>query len=325
MISTSHRRYALKSFVRIVAVALCISVIGCSGGSVTTAPNGSHSWSVSAGSSSANEALQALQFYPSSITIDAYDTVVFSSPTAEVHSISIPVPGATAPPASDPTAASPAGGTTYDGTAYISSGFIAGGATYSVTFTKPGTYTYYSIPQGFVSGTVVVQSAGAPYPASQAAYAMTATSAITSDLASAKAAVATVPYTSGSTNIAAGVSSGGSQPANSTVMRFMDGPMEMDNLHSTIAVGSTLTFTNLSNNVPHTVTFPIAGQQPAAGPPDRPASGGNTYDGTQTVNSGVIPPGGVFKLTFTKAGTFQYYCLFHDGAEGMVGTVTVTP
>jgi plastocyanin len=317
----------VRNTLRAALTALCLAAAGCSGGSnsVQTTPVGPHSWTVSAGSSTANEAYQALQFYPAAITVDAGDTVVFQSPTAEVHSISIPVPGASPPPASDPTAAAPAGGTTYDATGYISSGFIAGGATYTVTFTKPGTYTYYSIPQGFATGTVVVQNAGASYPQSQAQYATAATAAIATDLNAAKASVSTVPYTPGSTNIAAGVSPGGSAPANSTVMRFMDGPMEGDNLHSTIHVGTTLTFTNLSNNVPHTVTFPIAGQQPAAGPPDRPASGGNSYDGTQAVNSGVIPPGGAFKLTFTAAGTFTYYCLFHDGSEGMIGTVTVTP
>ena len=108
-------------------------------------------------------------------------------------------------------------------------------------------------------------------------------------------------------------------------MRFMNGPTETDNLNVTIAAGTTLTFTNLSNNVPHTVTFPILGQAPPPGPPNQPAAGGATYDGTALVNSGVIPPGGTFNLTFTKAGTFAHYCLFHDGPEGMTGTVTVTP
>jgi plastocyanin len=67
------------------------------------------------------------------------------------------------------------------------------------------------------------------------------------------------------------------------------------------------------------------GASPPAGPPNQPAAGGPTYDGTALVNSGVIPPGGTFNLTFTKAGTFEYYCLFHDDDEGMMGTVIVTP
>ena len=304
---------------------LCFAAAGCNGSSSPSSPAGPHSWAVSAGSSSANEALQALLFYPSSITIDAGDTIVWTSPAAEVHSVSIPIPGTTPPPVSDPSAPNPVGGNTYDGSAYISSGFFAGGAKYSVKFTKPGTYTYYSLPQGFASGTVVVHNAGAPYPESQHAYDTTATAAINADIAAAKASIATIPYTPGSNKIAAGVSPGGATPANSAVMRYMNGPTETDNLNVTIAVGTTLTFTNLSNNVPHTVTFPIAGQAPPSGPPSQPAAGGSTYDGTALVNSGVIPPGGTFNLTFTKAGTFNYYCLFHDDDEGMVGTVTVTP
>jgi plastocyanin len=300
-------------------------VAGCSGGSSPANPSGPHAWSVSAGSSSPNQALQALLFYPSSITIDAGDTVVWTSPTAEVHSVSLPVPGTTPPPASDPSAPNPVGGTIYDGTTYISSGFFAGGATYSVRFVKPGTYTYYSIPQGFVSGVVIVQAERAPYPESQRAYNRTATAQSNADIAAAEASIATIPYTPGSNKIAAGVSPGGSTPANAAVMRFLNGPSESDNLSVTVASGTTLTFTNLSNNVPHTVTFPAVGASPPPGPPNQPASGGPTYDGTALVNSGVIPPGGTFNLTFTKAGTFQYYCLFHDDDEGMMGTVTVTP
>jgi plastocyanin len=43
------------------------------------------------------------------------------------------------------------------------------------------------------------------------------------------------------------------------------------------------------------------------------------------VNSGVIPPGGSFAVTFTTAGTYPYYCLFHDDEEGMVAKIVVTP
>ncbi len=99
----------------------------------------------------------------------------------------------------------------------------------------------------------------------------------------------------------------------------------MDDQSVTIPVGTTLTFVNRSNNVPHTVTFPALGQAPPEGPPFQAATGGNTYDGTALVNSGVVPPGGTFKLTFTKPGTYPYYCLFHDDEEGMVASVTVTP
>lgn len=91
----------------------------------------------------------------------------------------------------------------------------------------------------------------------------------------------------------------------------------------TVAVGSTVTWTNLSNNEPHTVTFAPAGAPFPALNPFSPPSGGNTYDGTALVNSGVLQPGKSFSLTFTKAGTYTYHCIFHDDTENMIGTVIV--
>jgi plastocyanin len=38
-------------------------------------------------------------------------------------------------------------------------------------------------------------------------------------------------------------------------------------------------------------------------------------------DSGTIRPGDTFAFTFTQAGTFDYFCRFHDG---MQGTITVT-
>jgi plastocyanin len=304
---------------------LAVVTAACNSGGSTTGPRptGPQGWVVSAGSSASNEALQALAFYPPTITIDAGDTVTWVSPTAEVHSVTFPIPGQSPVPVTDPSAPLPAGGTSFDGTAAVSSGFVAGGAKYALTFPKPGTYSYLSLPQGFATGTVVVQAAGAPYPTTQIGVNDAAQAAIAGDFAAAQQSVTTVPFAAGSHTIAAGVSPGGAAPAHSTVMRFMDGPTMVDNLNITIATGTTLTFKNLSNNVPHTVTFPPAGASPPPGPPFQPAVGGATYDGTALASSGVIPPGGSYALTFTAAGTFKFFCLFHDGAEGMVGTVTV--
>ncbi len=301
---------------------------GCSGGSTTVAPPkavaGPQSWNVTAGSSSHNEALQALLYYPSSITIDAGDSIVWTAPAAEPHTISFPIAGQQPVAPTDPTASLPQGGTTYDGTAYVSSGFIAGGAKYTLTFPKPGTYTYYSLPQEpIVVGTVVVQAAGTAYPKTQAAYDAAAQASIAADEQSALTSVGTVPSTTDT--IAAGVSPATAGGASSTVMRYLAGPTLVDDQSVSVPVGTTITFKNLSNNVPHTVTFPALGTSPPSGPPFQAGTGGNTYDGTALVNSGAIAPGGTFQLTFTKAGTFPYYCLFHENAEGMVATVTVTP
>ncbi|MGZ4222364.1 MAG: hypothetical protein ACXVH3_14570 [Solirubrobacteraceae bacterium] len=49
------------------------------------------------------------------------------------------------------------------------------------------------------------------------------------------------------------------------------------------------------------------------------ASGGNTYDGSARADSG-LPVGrpAPFKLTFTKPGTYVYYCDLHYGMRGIV-------
>jgi plastocyanin len=48
-------------------------------------------------------------------------------------------------------------------------------------------------------------------------------------------------------------------------------------------------------------------------------SGGSSYNGTARVTSGLPlgPPAG-FKVTFTKAGTYHYFCDVHAGMEGTV-------
>ena len=53
-------------------------------------------------------------------------------------------------------------------------------------------------------------------------------------------------------------------------------------------------------------------------------SGGQTYDGTGVVNSGLLiaPKPHPFALTFTKPGTYHYQCSIHHGMEG---TITVLP
>jgi plastocyanin len=318
-----NRKYVPQTFFLIVLAAT-----GCGGNTTLTPPSPvvaqTQTWKVTAGASSQNEALEALLYYPAAITIDAGDSIVWTAPAAEPHTISFPIAGQKPIAPTDPTATLPEGGTTYDGTAYVSSGFIAGGATYTLKFPKPGTYTYYSLPQEPLAvGTVVVHAAGLARPKTQAAYDAEAQASIAADEASALASVATVPALADT--IAAGVSPATPGGASSSVMRFLAGPTLVDDQSVTVPVGTTLTFKNLSNNVPHTVTFPALGASPPEGPPFQAGSGGSTYDGSALVNSGPIGPGGTFHLTFTKAGTFPYYCLFHDDEEGMMGTVTVTP
>jgi plastocyanin len=75
--------------------------------------------------------------------------------------------------------------------------------------------------------------------------------------------------------------------------------------------------------VPHTLTFFPLGQTP---PPDfnefGPPSGATAYGGTTILNSGPLPPGQSFTVTFGARGTSTYHCLIHDD-KGMAGTVAL--
>lgn len=309
---------------RLFAVPALLLLVSCGGGGSTPPVEQPASWAVQAGASGQNEALQSLQFYPSTITINAGDSVTWKYPAGEPHTVTFLGPKPSPPPPTDPSVQVPAGGKTYDGSVYTSSGFMLGGASYTLTFTKPGTYTYYCLIHGEMLGSVVVQPAGSSYPQSAVQIAGANNAAIAGDLNSITASAGEFPYVTGGAHLAVGISPGlGAPPLTlGSVMRFLDGPSLTDT-SVTISAGSTLTWTNLDTNNPHTVTFPTAGQQVPKMDPFSPPSGGTTYDGGTLVNSGPLFGGQSFSLTFTKPGTYTYNCLFHDDTEHMTATVVV--
>jgi plastocyanin len=294
--------------------ALLLPLSGCGGGDtgLSRPPAGPATFAIVTGGSMSNEAVQTLQYYPQSITIDAGDTIQWTFPSGE-------------PPAPNtPGAHAPVGSATYDGSAYVSSGFQLLGKSYALTFPTPGTYTFICLIHQGMKGTIVVQAAGTPYPIQPAAYSGPAMAMQMSDLSAGSAAVTQFPYVSGGPHLVAGISPGlaAGVPATPTVLRFLSGPT-INATSVTINAGQTVTWTNQSNNEPHTVTIAPAGAPFPALRPFTPPSGGNTYDGTALVNSGVLMPGASFSLTFTQRGTYSYHCIFHDDTENMIGTVVV--
>jgi plastocyanin len=104
----------------------------------------------------------------------------------------------------------------------------------------------------------------------------------------------------------------------------------------TINVGDTIVW-KLDSAEPHTVTFPQPGETkapdliiPEGGDSQRMLmnplavlpQGGAEYDGSALTGSGQIGGGPPFpteyKLTFTKPGTYDYYCAFHSMMKGTV-------
>lgn len=312
-----------------VACAAALLLAGCGGGTnnnntVPPQQTGPLTFYAQAGGQADNQAVQALQFYPASITIDEGDSVTWSYPAGEPHTVTFLGPKSAPPPPNDPSVPAPAGGSTYDGSTYTSSGFMLLGGTYTLKFTKAGTYTYYCLIHGEMVGKVVVQPKGTAYPQTVGQIVTAAAPLLASDIAAGESAVGKFPYTAGGTHLAAGISENlGAQPlTNASVVRFLDGD-KLSDTSVTIPVGTTLTWTNLDSNLPHTVTLGIVGQDFPEMDPFSPPSGGNTYDGTTVVNSGPLFGGQSFSLTFTKAGTYEVHCLFHDDTENMVGTVVV--
>ena len=290
-------------------------------------------WNIGAGASTDSYALQDLDFYPRAITINAGDRIVWhfaSGSGGDAHTVAFLSSGQPVPSPDNPNNVVPAGGSSYDGSVYTNSGIKFGGQTYALTFPKAGTYKYYCLfHQPAMEGTVTVQNAGTAYPHTAQYYLDASALDEWHDLGLAQQSVALFPFKVGGTTFAAGISPGltSSPPTDSTVLRFLN-----TNDHSklqtsgniTIKVGTTLTWVNETNNEPHTVTFPTAGETSLPNIPTDPASGGTTFDGSHLVNSGSFFRGQHFSLTFTKAGSYFYGCLYHDNSR-MVGTVTVTP
>ncbi|MDP9111831.1 MAG: plastocyanin/azurin family copper-binding protein [Candidatus Eremiobacteraeota bacterium] len=304
------------------------AIAACSSTSTTSQPPppDPRVWLANVGTSTTDGSLQGLNFYPSAMTIDAGDSVSWTIMSTNPHTISL-FPAGQGPQPGPPDLA-PHGGSTYDGTSLTSSGLVIKGTVYRLTFTKPGTYTVYCLIHGpEMVGTITVQAAGSAYPTTQGDYQVQGAASATSDIANAASSILQFPFASGGTQVAAGIAPGlvTGPPSHSTVLRFINSPSAASST-VTVPVGGTVTWYNLSNNEPHTVTFGIAGQPFPSLNPFGPPMGGPTYDGTAITSSGVMPPVpgiNTYSLRFTKAGTYQYRCLIHDDDSGMIGTVIV--
>ncbi len=292
---------------------------------MSVAAGAPRTWTIQAGASTLDQAFQDLDFYTGSITINAGDSVKWRVAATEPHTVSFLLPGQPFPPDGSAEQGAPAGGHVVDGTKFVSSGILENGQTYTATFPKPGVYHYYCLlhhPE--MKGVITVQAAGTAYPHSQAFYTNAGSADQWDDLNAAYGALAQFPFEPFGTTIAAGISPGLAHPPSSetTVLRFLQDSRQFNNLTITIPVNTTLTWVNQTNNEPHTVTLPAAGQPLPNVPPFIPPAGGSTYDGSTFTNSGVLPPGASYSLKFTKKGAYKYYCLFHF-PSGMIGYIKV--
>jgi plastocyanin len=299
---------------------------------------------ISAGAQSPGRDVQLNVFAPGTTTINVGDTITWRLDSTEFHTVTFlagqPEPEFVTPGPDgaflNPTAVLPAGGKTFDGSTFTNSGLMMlggpGGSeppTYSLTFTKAGSYDYVCVIHPGMTGKVVVNAAGQQadtQPAVDTRRRDEVNSLLAGDgISSIMANVGELP----AEGVTAGLAMGAGN-AQVDVQRFF--PPRV-----TIHAGDSLTWINKSE-APHTVTF-LAGQpQPDVvnvvpqpnGPPQfqlnptmfQPAGDPTEYDGSSYLNSGFTEPGpnGTYTVTFTQPGSYDYLCLLHPG---MVGTVVV--
>ncbi len=300
-------------------------------------------WQVKIGGESADHALQAQAFLPTSITIDEGDTINWTMNAAFVHTVTFlsggPVPPEPIPAGEDgllmlnPQNAFPVGGPNYDGTGFVGSGIIdAKGKSFALTFTKAGTYGYVCLLHPGMAGQVVVQAAGSAYPMTQAQVDAQANAELYAKLGQANqqlqgAQLKSQANSDGTTTYTVNNGVGGNQ---SSVLRFL--PVDV-----TVKAGDSIAFPVNDPHEIHTVTFyDPAGQVPPfldprpqpSGPPKliiphaMPQGGNRVEDPKTLYNSGIVVPGQSYTFTFPKPGVYTYVCVIH-APQGMFGKITV--
>jgi len=317
---------------KIVALGVALAIAGSTGamtyaahghgGPRGTAPTTARTYDVTAGYGDDDYAANI--FNPQVLQVYAGDTVrwhiggllephdVAFGPKAALNalaaSLEVVVPAKVGPPTVElnPQLVAASTRATYDGTGVIHSGVMAKNSpvsSWSLTFTQPGTYTYYCLihydpahPGQSMYGVVKVL----PRPTSAHVYHVQN------------------GYDDGTPRTAADVF----VPENLTV-HTGDTVVWSPGFH-TVSFGPPALLAQLRR------TF-FAPAPQASGPPAlvlNPRaiypSGGTTYNGTGFVNSGLLlaPKPHPFALTFTAPGVYHYVCLIHPGMDG---TVTVLP
>ena len=336
------RAVLLTSVVVLMVTALLVTA---QRGTAQPAPT---AWKVSIGGETPDHVVQLMDYFPRTITINAGDTITWTKSTLlphTVHFLSDAKPPAIVLPQGDgrfffnPLVRNPQGGQTYDGTGIAASGWLGDekGLQYSLTFTKAGTYKYVCVIHTGMSGNVVVLGRGKKVPTIQAAYDEAAAKQVAQTLDLGKRLLA-----SGKSSVRRG-SSGteytiflkSSSAAHVNLMRFAPETI-------TVKVGDTVRWETRDTFDPHTVTFAGSDQVPPweiseaqpQGPPKvyrnlkaAAPAGGPIHEGNGFYGSGRLAPLGApgptaYSLTFTKPGTYTYWCAIH-APQGMRGAVVV--
>jgi len=316
------------------------------------------SWQAIAGAQIPDKGVQALAFLPNDIWIHAGESVTWTFPADEPHTVTFLKPGQVRPTYTAGCPDTTADGSAFDGSACVNSGRISTtGTTYTVAFPSPGNYKLVCLVHANMTGIVHVLSLAEPLPHDQDFYNRQAAIERRDLLSDPDGGLGRkfgedAPHDAGGPNdhvhnheIVTGTgelvsTTGGLQSV--SLMRFIRPSV-------TIHAGETVEWAS-SDVSGHTITF---GQEPPIVTPETPPSASpnvllfSDSDGARhavitspadSVHSGRIapapqertglaqaPPGVTrFRVTFTSPGTYPYICAFHD-TLGMTGEVIVLP
>lgn len=198
------------------------------------------------------------------------------------------------------------------------------------------TYQFVCMFHRDMTGFITVLPSGSRLPFTDSQNQARALGAMQADLARGSRALRNAEHDSEDGQVAAGLGLASIQEAGvNSILRFAPATTEIN-------VGQSVTWANPDINGAHTVTFGAELPGPPSLPPGLVPYGGTVISSTtDQVNSGflisqelidyvnvssLLPPGFVVTrqatFTFTKAGTYHYFCALHDFL-GMTGTVIV--
>jgi plastocyanin len=296
-------------------LAMLVSLVATSMASAN-GTSGPRTWHAVVGVESRNHATQGLVYLPGTLWVNVGDTVVWTARSGDIHTVTFLPPGQTPPPfTGSPDQVNRVGGNVYDGTSYFNSGLLSDipvpgfstARSYSLTFGVPGDFVYHCLVHPSMLGIIHVRPVGALYPYSQKDYDKQIRAGTQTVLHDGQKLADFAENHSNNHNVILGI--GDTQ---TSVVRFFPS-------HITIHVGDTITFTSQDAGNPHTVTF---GPEPPPQDVNAPYGDPTNFNGQYPLSSGILFFGQSFKVTFKKAGTFPFRCLFHDYL-GMTAIITV--
>lgn len=306
-------------------------------------------WQATAGAESADEGRQALAFLSNELWVNVGDSITWTFPTAEIHTVTFLKQNTTPQQVRPPRPGVPGGGcpgTTPDGSSFagstcLTSPELVDGETYTVRFPTAGNFKLVCLVHANMTGAVHVLPVSETLPYDQAFYDREADRERTELLADGSRlegrGVATAERTENGVTAGIGeIVATGAGSSTVSVNRFLRSRI-------VVHVLDTVEFTNLDPVTPHTVTFgtePAIPQPPSAdvtvaldgarkavlGSPGASTHSGLLVAASQDRVTLAQTPLGVtrFRVTFTSPGTFSYICALHDEL-GMTGRVTVIP